>query len=227
MDTTVWGPIFWSLAFDIAKFCDPLDESVETYFSSWRQVLPCIHCRTSYKQFYYEKPPPTGRRASTKELLSSRQERLRLWLYWLRTRVNAKLNRQKSLPEDANNLAPKKAKLRQEVWSYYGSEGWFWDHWYLLACNYSMDAANPRSDAEREKLPGYAVYVGAVARIAKHIPYARVAANTLEKTVWSRALRGRSSLLLALHTAATLSGFENRSAEEIERIYSKCDPSRH
>jgi hypothetical protein len=227
MDTTVWGPILWSLAFDVAKFCDPADSAVEAYFSSWRYVLPCIHCRSSYRKFYASRPPPTGPRSSKALNASQRREKLHAWLHWLRSNVCAKLNRQKGLPEAANVLPLKKSELRREVWSYYGSEGWFWDHWYLLACNYSVDAENPKSDAEREKLPGYAVYVDTLVRLSEQIPYAKSAVEPLRKTVWSRALRGRSPLLLALHEASVSSGYERRTADEIERTYSKCDPSRH
>lgn len=226
MDTTVWGPLFWSLAFDVAKFCDPSEIQVDAYFSSWQDVLPCIHCRRSYREFYRKDPPPTGKRARGSTLDARRQE-LHAWLHSLKSKVNAKLNRQMGLELGAHNLSLAKSVLRREIWSYSCGEGWFWDHWYILACNYPQDASNPKSDVEREKIPGYAIYAVALVGLCKHLPYAARAHESLSKTVWSHALSSRTNLLRALREAAVRAEFEKRSVEEIERIYSKCDPSRN
>ena len=90
MDTTRWGPHAWVLLHTIAHNFDPElhdKEKFMEFFTILGDVLPCIHCRNSYKEFMEELPI---------EPYINADDRLALhyWLYQMHNKVNNKLRNQ-------------------------------------------------------------------------------------------------------------------------------------
>ena len=58
MDPAVWGPPCWRLVFT-ACFRLPRSRCLEM-FEALRHVLPCVHCRKSYRMYLERLPPPVA-----------------------------------------------------------------------------------------------------------------------------------------------------------------------
>lgn len=58
MDPAVWGPACWRLVFT-ASFKLPKARCVQM-FDALRYVLPCTHCRKSYRMYLQRLPPEVG-----------------------------------------------------------------------------------------------------------------------------------------------------------------------
>jgi hypothetical protein len=81
MNVNLWGPSMWVLLQNVAFRLDQKHESCVAIYKSLEILLPCIHCRNSYTEFYKEySDPAVGQYA--------------LWVYRMHSRVNSKLNRQ-------------------------------------------------------------------------------------------------------------------------------------
>lgn len=58
MDPNVWGPACWRLVF-AATFRLPRESSL-ALFEALRYVLPCVHCRQSYRMYVKRLPPASA-----------------------------------------------------------------------------------------------------------------------------------------------------------------------
>lgn len=96
MDTREFGPPLWKSMFIIAanyeikidnknKIHQKKRRDYKNFFVNMKDIIPCIHCRTSYKVFIKELP--------ITKFLDSRQ-RLMYWLYLIKDKVNKKLIKQ-------------------------------------------------------------------------------------------------------------------------------------
>ena len=97
MNPQFFGPPGWkflhAVTFGYSDNPNPIErEHYKRYFESLQFVLPCIHCRRSYQQFYRELP-----------IDNFLQDKLHLayWMYLIHNKVNDKLRKQgKSVPKD-------------------------------------------------------------------------------------------------------------------------------
>jgi len=124
MNTKDFGPPLWTSMFMIAmnypikinkakKEDKLISKRYKKFFMSFRQMLPCKHCRESYCTLTRHLP--------IDEYLASRRD-LVYWLYSIKDLVNKKLKAQqfikegKSIPHNIVTSPP-----FQEVYNYYNS----------------------------------------------------------------------------------------------------------
>lgn len=110
MDPSFWGPSAWRLLHLLGHGGQP---AARTVFESLGQVLPCVSCRESVKEFLADYPPPTVGLAQ--------------WIYALHNKVNAKLRSQgKATCEDPSYESVQKvyAELLSAGCSRVQFEGW-------------------------------------------------------------------------------------------------------
>lgn len=91
MDTRFWGPCGWVLLHSLtSNYPDKpkfnTKNSYKIFFSTLPNILPCIYCRRSLSQYYFELP-------LTDEVLENRNN-LMEWLYHIHNKVNDKLRDQ-------------------------------------------------------------------------------------------------------------------------------------
>lgn len=81
MNVNLWGPSMWTILQNVAFLLDEKSESCVAIYKSLEVLLPCIHCRNSYTEFYKDYSDPLmGQYAQ--------------WVYQMHSRVNSKLNGQ-------------------------------------------------------------------------------------------------------------------------------------
>ena len=81
MNVSLWGPSMWTLLQNVAFLLDEKKIGCISIYKSLEVLLPCIHCRHSYKEFYAEYSDPVpGSYAN--------------WVYRMHSRVNSKLESQ-------------------------------------------------------------------------------------------------------------------------------------
>jgi hypothetical protein len=98
--TKKWGPSGWYFLFSCIMGAYPSQLNVsnkehlkikkhfKNMFENLCYIMPCIFCRQSFKQFYYELP--------IDNFMSSRIELMK-WLYLIKDKVNKKLIKQEKL----------------------------------------------------------------------------------------------------------------------------------
>ncbi len=130
MQTTKWGPPGWRLLFAIASNYPeqptPQDRLVYQFiFTQISNILPCIFCRQSYRQFIQELPIDTW--------LDDRRS-LMYHLYLIHNKVNDKLRKQGYLHYPNPPF--------QEVEAMYNREKTYqdcgWDFLYAVVFNYPI-----------------------------------------------------------------------------------------
>ena len=88
--TKIWGPPLWTALHSIT-FGYPINPTLEQQHSSKQffyhlgDVMPCVHCRTSYKKFIEEQDTLLEQSLNNRESLVK-------WLYNIHNKVNRKLN---------------------------------------------------------------------------------------------------------------------------------------
>lgn len=88
MNTKAWGKFAWPfLNFSVANYSPSPENTfyMRQFFNSLGYVLPCKHCKKSYREFIKRRP--------VEDYLHSR-EALQYWLYMIHNDVNDKLRRQ-------------------------------------------------------------------------------------------------------------------------------------
>lgn len=84
MNVFIWGPPLWRILHSVAYVMPDnkaVFHTVATNIMTLSHVLPCIHCRKSFRQYVRELGPPT-------------QGNLIRWMYDLHEKVNTKLDEQ-------------------------------------------------------------------------------------------------------------------------------------
>jgi len=87
MNVWIWGPPMWETLHSCAFLFDSEKVDMTNTLETLEELLPCIHCRNSYKQFNQELGQPSIGSASK-------------WLYDMHNKVNLKLWRQKFNNDD-------------------------------------------------------------------------------------------------------------------------------
>ncbi len=128
MQTTKWGPPAWRLLFAMASNYpeSPTSKDKDTYllfFNHIGNILPCIYCRQSYREFMIELP--------LVDWLKDRQSMMN-HLYLIHNKVNEKLRQQGYLTA----LNPP----FQEIYNQYDRQKTYtdcgWDFLYAVIFNY-------------------------------------------------------------------------------------------
>lgn len=89
MDPAVWGPTTWRLVLT-ASFRLPRDRCL-AMFDSLRYILPCVHCRRSYRAYLQQLPP--------KMAIREKDDRSAARFAWtIKDHVNGKLGTGHTLP---------------------------------------------------------------------------------------------------------------------------------
>jgi hypothetical protein len=87
MDASVWGPALWDALFCVAFKKRPDDAASDSMIAQLLEtlvdVIPCKHCRRSYRKYVEAFPIPT--RFTSKDIA--------LWLWRCKDRVNQKLGK--------------------------------------------------------------------------------------------------------------------------------------
>ncbi len=88
MNPTVWGPSLWKIMTDVAVKADRVQDVrvlpyVTNFYTSLAFLLPCVHCRRSYRQFI--------RLIDLGDYL--KQRNVVQWIWTLKERVNDKLGK--------------------------------------------------------------------------------------------------------------------------------------
>lgn len=102
MDPAIWGPKTWDMLFVAALRLEPCD--VVPIIDLYSECLPCVHCRRSLKQYRREMPC---------EVMTDSSDRMFMWVWATRDKVNEKLQKQP--------LTLDRAKRRYEAFSSYVS----------------------------------------------------------------------------------------------------------
>ena len=87
MNVWIWGPPMWDILHSTAFLFDSEKKDMTYIFECLEELLPCIHCRNSYKEFYAEMGHHKIGSASK-------------WVYDMHNKVNLKLWRQKFNNDD-------------------------------------------------------------------------------------------------------------------------------
>ena len=107
MDTYIWGPPVWKLLHSMS-FAPPAlvrahHDSIVRFMESFKVVLPCKYCRTSYVAFLRDLP-------SLSETIAAGE--LSRWMFALHCMVNAKLK----TPSPTFERVSKKHVIRRQQW---------------------------------------------------------------------------------------------------------------
>jgi len=81
MNVNIWGPSAWEILHNAAFLLD-IESRESQLFFLLNDLLPCIYCLKSYREFYIQLGPPA------KEMYSQ-------WIYKIHSLVNKKLNNQR------------------------------------------------------------------------------------------------------------------------------------
>lgn len=81
MNVNIWGPPTWDLLHSCAFFLD-MNKVSSSIFEHIKMLLPCVHCRNSYKDYYLSMGSPSSGSYAT-------------WIIHIHNLVNKKLNSQK------------------------------------------------------------------------------------------------------------------------------------
>lgn len=128
MDTRFWGPSGWRLLHSIVSGYNPNTSSKLKYlhfFESLTDILPCIYCRRSLKEYYQEVP--------FKSHYLDDSISFHHWLYQIHNRVNDKLRGQ-GLLDSHNPTFSEVLSTFQGYESQTCLQGW--DFLYAVAMNY-------------------------------------------------------------------------------------------
>lgn len=104
MDSKIWGKMAWDTFFIFSRNYPEkinlnneehkkIKNSTKKFYSSLKDILPCMYCRESYKRFWKSvpiEPYLTGR------------DKLTLWLYTIKNLVNKKLIDQQNIEYKQN-----------------------------------------------------------------------------------------------------------------------------
>jgi hypothetical protein len=105
MNVNVWGPELWGILHGLSSLGK---QSTANYAKeilvSLKTLLPCIHCRNSYIDFYAKLPEPS-------KSFSIREEAIK-WVYVLHNKVNDKLDEQ--LAENSSGKEELKEILKKK-----------------------------------------------------------------------------------------------------------------
>lgn len=89
MDTRFWGPYGWdflhTLPYSYDSSCNKERNAMKGFLKLLGEMLPCIYCRRSYKQYYEEMPVDSH---------LDTQNSLARWMYQIHNKVNGKLRSQ-------------------------------------------------------------------------------------------------------------------------------------
>ena len=106
MNVNLWGPDLWALlhgVVGIGSYGEKKNEALVNLLSSLRVLLPCIHCRRSFNEFYSEKE-------FEQRIFENMETGAIEYVYNLHNQVNDKLENQKldklfeAVPEINNEL---------------------------------------------------------------------------------------------------------------------------
>ena len=131
MDTRFWGPPGWKLLHSVSSGypivpSKKIKDTYQIWFQTLPDVLPCIYCRRSLRQYYQDLSP------SDYDAFSNCQK-LCTWIYHIHNKVNEKLRKQ-----GLNDL--KDPTLGKILRYYCGKEAseclQGWDFLYAIALNY-------------------------------------------------------------------------------------------
>lgn len=150
MDPTLWGPLAWSLIFDLnwglcqlknspelmATFTDEhirtIDAAVLTFYQSLQYMLPCKYCRESYRYYLssmdnlsLRRGAPVGHSSGVEK---SCTKALR-WAYDLKNKVNDKLNK-------THRPTFEQVLARMQTLHSFGSQYSLMDFLFIIAENY-------------------------------------------------------------------------------------------
>jgi len=161
MDTQLWGPPTWNLfaalvrmlyrgyAPGAAALPKPAQRVAYAQRLVWiamalRYVLPCRHCRESYRKNYATLPPPDPRASGRDDGMS-----WVAWLWRMHNAVNDKLDRKCT-------LSLNKFRKRLLAWTVLIDEVQLWDLLVVVTLNYpsvrseaSLASGEPDPDPER------------------------------------------------------------------------------
>ena len=134
MQTTKWGPSGWRLLNSIVSNYPNHPVTSEKnlfrcFFYCLANVLPCIHCRISYRQFISDLP--------IKCWLKNKCT-LQYYLYLIHNKVNDKLRKQGYLHTDN----PRFSKVKKHYDSIRGYDDCGWDFLYAIIYNYPIIPKN-------------------------------------------------------------------------------------
>lgn len=196
MQTTKWGPPGWRLLHSISSIYptdpNPQDRYIyQFFFTQISNVLPCIYCRQSYRQFIAELP--------IQPWLDSRQS-LMYYLYLIHNKVNDKLRQQGYL--NSPNPPFKEVLGMYDREKTYQDSGW--DFLYAIAFNYPV---NPH---ESDKY-NYKIFFQQLKRLLPYEPVRSSYATYINSHPIEDALSGRDDLIewfyAAHHAVAKDLGF--------------------
>lgn len=164
MDTCIWGPHLWSLLDSLVRVLNPryllrdlTDDDRREYrrdlillLYSLRYMLPCMHCRDSYRVYVKTLPPEA-------------EADLTIWLWKVHEEVNKKLDR-------VSGCSLAKFEKRITVWTSFVDPFQVWDMLTVMALNYPK---YERRDEDKESEPkkyAYYIFFHCLSRLLARIP---------------------------------------------------------
>lgn len=228
MDPNIWGPPTWNIALDItwgvckagsARMSNTDRAAVRLFFKSLQYLLPCMYCRESYTKFLAEMggaPPldPDSPHGCTKAFD---------WVYNLKTRVNAKLNK--------TDTKYDKILRRMKTYRSAGNGNMLMDVLFIMAENFDADIDGPREDRQRKQVWFYILLkslghlAGAILPEANYGTFARAVRNkpiAIEHFVSKTAL---SKYLCSVYN--DMNPTAKTSPEVCAFRYSNCRSEKH
>lgn len=177
MNPSIWGPLAWNLFSDLCYHFDSLQNpqnniktNIRRVFEYFQFLLPCKHCRLSYKHYFILLP--------IVPFIES--QNMTAWLWSIHELVNTKL-------EKKDRIDYPVYLRRMNAWTRIGSPQQVWDLLFIMAMNY-----DDTSDTFEEKR-NYTLKLMLV--LPDVLPYRQLRKILRKKKISSRNLESKESFL--------------------------------
>jgi hypothetical protein len=162
---TEWGPLFWALLSDVAKYSGTMPKSMNVHVENMAKcvpyVLPCSVCRTHsteiYRKNHHLNHPTTAN--------------ITHWVWTLRSHVNTYTN--------SENLKYDQYKLKLSRKNYFITIQGVVDLLYMIALNY------PPDDKDRKTMIFY--FIKSLSHLVIYIPHLRPLSTLNPINMWNNS----------------------------------------
>jgi hypothetical protein len=198
MDPAVWGPAMWDCLFACARALDR--DGIGVVLDGMRYLIPCRHCRDSYREWYASYPPTSASPVT--------------WLWMIKDLVNQKLGKRA--------LALSVVERRLSAYSLAVSPYGVFDTLSLLALG--LEDPGPEYGSDLDAKLAHRAFVALVPHFCAILRPASLAAflvdvppDTASRDLWRHVLRGQNDMRRA-------SGEATESEAEARMRYAHAAP---
>lgn len=181
MDPSAWGPLTWSLIFDICHNMDnkKLNQkqtfAVKVFFLSLQYLLPCKYCRESYCKYLKELDGEPNCQTALE------------WAFILKNKVNDKLGKK-------DRITYEKFVKRMKTYQSCASQSDVLDILFIMGVNYMADIDKPKE--HKQKKAWFWLMINKLPVVLELLPQQKQLAKALSKIPARRQdIRDKNSVI--------------------------------